>query len=202
MFFQEQEVKTFSFDQVVNVDSMESLHPELLQPLAESICSGYNGALLTCGASSEKMCTLIDLSIVKRVIANLFSRMLSQAREELFISVSFLQFYPDGSAVDLLSPKRDVLKPVTHPIFGSLVGGLCEVCVCSEEEAYAVYETCRQTLNASASSFPSRCSFLFAVAFEWKLNPEEVESDICCGRLQLFSLAGGATRTDLRGSSG
>ena len=45
-----------------------------------------------------------------------------------------------------------------------------------------------------------RCSSLFSVAIEWKLHPEEVESDVCRSRLQLFSLAGGASRTDLRGS--
>ncbi|XP_036933650.1 trichohyalin [Acanthopagrus latus] len=44
-----------------------------------------------------------------------------------------------------------------------------------------------------------RCSFLFLVAVEWKLHPEQAESEICCSRLQLFSLAGGASRADLRG---
>lgn len=38
------------------------------------------------------------------------------------------------------------------------------------------------------------------VTVEWKLHPEEVESDVCRSRFQLFSLAGGASRTDLRGS--
>lgn len=28
------------------------------------------------------------------------------------------QFYPDGSAVDLLSYNRENLKPVTHPVLG------------------------------------------------------------------------------------
>lgn len=45
-----------------------------------------------------------------------------------------------------------------------------------------------------------RCSFLFLVAVEGKLHPEQAESEICCSRLQLFSLAGGASRADLRGS--
>ncbi|XP_040904848.1 osmotic avoidance abnormal protein 3 isoform X2 [Toxotes jaculatrix] len=193
------EAKSFSFDQVVNVDNIQSFHPELLQPLTESISSGYNGALLTCGASTEKICTLIDHSIIKQLLANLFSRMLSHEKEELFISVSFLQFYPDGSAVDLLSPNRQTLKLVQHPVLGSLVGGLCEVCVGSEEEAYALYETCREKLKAKAGSISNRCSSLFSVAVEWKLHPEEVESEVCRSRLQLFSLAGGASRTDLRG---
>lgn len=45
-----------------------------------------------------------------------------------------------------------------------------------------------------------RCSSLFSVAVEQELHPEEVESEVCRSRLQLFRLAGGASRTDLRGS--
>nr|XP_046261444.1 uncharacterized protein LOC124067832 [Scatophagus argus] len=179
---------------------MQSFHPELLQPLTESISSGYHGVLLICGVTTEKISTLIDHSIIKQVLANLFSHMLSQVKEESFISVSFVQFYPDGTAVDLLSASKQTLKLVAHPVLGSLVAGLCEVCVCSAEEAYTLYKTCRETLKASAGSIYNRCSSLFTVTFEWKLHPEEVESEICRSKLQLFSLAGGASRTDLRGS--
>lgn len=48
-----------------------------------------------------------------------------------------------------------------------------------------------------------RCSSLFSWTAQWKLHPEEEEeeeSELCSSRLQLFSLAGGASRTDLRGS--
>ncbi|XP_030000857.1 kinesin-like protein KIF3A [Sphaeramia orbicularis] len=127
--------------------------------------------------------------------------MSSQLKEESFISVSLLQFYPDGSAVDILNPNRQSLKPVSHPVLGRLTGGISEVCVSSTEEAYAVYETHRQTLKASPGSISSRCSFLFSVSVEWKLHPEEEESEVCRSRLQLFILAGGASRTDLRGVS-
>ncbi|KAI3351787.1 hypothetical protein L3Q82_020618, partial [Scortum barcoo] len=65
------------------------------------------------------------------------------------------------------------------------------------EEAYALYETHRETLKANSGFISSRCSSLFSVAVEWKLNPEEV----CRSRLRLFHLAGGASRTDLRGVS-
>lgn len=40
--------------------------------------------------------------------------------------------------------------------FLSLVGGLSEVCVCSAEEAYALYETCGERLKANAGSISSR----------------------------------------------
>ncbi|KAM7389690.1 hypothetical protein PAMP_023653 [Pampus punctatissimus] len=117
----------------------ERFHPEILQRLTESIFSGYNGALLTCGASTDKINALIDHNIIK-------------------------QFHPDGSAVDLLSPSRQTLKLMMHPVLG-------------------------------------RCSSLFSVTVEWKLHPEEVESEVCRSRLQLFSLTGGASRTDLRGGN-
>lgn len=103
--------------------NLQSFHPELLQPLIESISSGYNGALLLCGASTEKIGTLVDRCIIKQVeptkklqfisailsyfltililhstlsqvLANLFGRMLPQVKEESFISVSFLQVCP------------------------------------------------------------------------------------------------------------
>lgn len=50
-----------------------------------------------------------------------------------------------------------------------------------------------------------RCSSLFSVAAEWKphMGVEEREEgeELFRSRLQLFSLAGGASRTDLRGSA-
>lgn len=38
----------------------------------------------------------------------------------------------------------------------SLVGGVCEVCVYSAEEAYSLYETCRESLKADGGSISSR----------------------------------------------
>ncbi|XP_077958319.1 kinesin-related protein 1 isoform X2 [Gasterosteus aculeatus] len=125
--------------------------------------------------------------------------MSSQGEEDLFVSVSFVQFYPDGNAVDLLNPSGKTLELVLHPVLGSLVGGLCEVCVCSAEEACALYETCREALKADAAAVLKRCSSLFSVAVERKLHPQEEQSEICRSRLQLFRLAGGASSTDLRG---
>nr|XP_040029433.1 osmotic avoidance abnormal protein 3 isoform X3 [Gasterosteus aculeatus aculeatus] len=195
----DEEAKSFSFDQVVTLDNIQSLHPEFLQPLTESTSGGYNAALLICGASTEEINALIDQTIIRQVLADLLGRMSSQGEEELFVSVSFVQFYPDGNAVDLLNPSGKTLELVLHPVLGSLVGGLCEVCVCSAEEACALYETCREALKADAAAVLKRCSSLFSVAVERKLHPQEEQSEICRSRLQLFRLAGGASRTDLRG---
>ncbi|XP_074529756.1 kinesin-like protein KIF17 [Halichoeres trimaculatus] len=181
------------------MDNIQSLSPELLQPLSEAVSSGYNGALLICGAFTGGGCSVIDNIIIKQVLENLFSHLLSNAEENLFISVSFLQFYPDGSAVDVLNPDKQTLKPVAHPILGKLIAGLCEVCVSSAQEAFTLYETCMVNLKSNTGPIFSRCSSLFSVTVELKLDPEE--SEICRNKLQLFSLAGGASRTDLRGVS-
>ncbi|XP_035983067.1 kinesin-like protein KIF17 [Fundulus heteroclitus] len=194
-----EEPKSFTFDQVVTADTTESLHSELLQPLTELISSGYNVVLLMCGAPTETVGALMDKGVIGQVLTNVFSCTARQQRAESFLSVSFLQFYPDGSAVDVVSLNKDTLQLVAHPVLGSVVEGLCEVCVCSAEEAWDCYKTCREKMKASAGSVSSRCSFLFSVTAEWKLHPEQVESDVCRSKLQLFSLAGGASRTDLRG---
>lgn len=85
--------------------------------------------------------------------------------------------------MDLLSPHRHTLKHVTHPVLGrclqikqnykeidnpgafdnlsfptfipSLVEGSSEVCVSSAEEAFALYQTGRKTLQADTGSIYS-----------------------------------------------
>ncbi|XP_015246438.1 PREDICTED: chromosome-associated kinesin KIF4-like [Cyprinodon variegatus] len=193
------EPECFTFDQVVTADTMESFHSELLQPLTEFLSSGFNITLLLCGTPTEMVEALTEKSILRQVLANLSGCTRMQERAESFISVSFLQFYPDGNAVDLFSLNKETLQLVTHPVLGSVVEGLCEVCVSSAEEAFDFYKICRETMKTNTESISSRCSCLFSVTAEWKLHPQQVESDVCRSKLQLFSLAGGASRTDLRG---
>ncbi|XP_043983994.1 kinesin-like protein KIF17 isoform X1 [Gambusia affinis] len=194
-----EEPKSFTFDQVVTADCVESLHSELLQPLTESISNGYNVALLMCGTPTEMVGAVTDKSILRQVLTSLFSCTTSEEKAESFTSVSFLQFYPDGNAVDLLSLNKETLQLVIHPVLGSVVEGLSEVCVCSAEEACDVFKACRESMKTNGGSISSRCSFLFSVTAEWKLHPEQAESDVCRSKLQLFGLTGGASRTDLRG---
>ncbi|XP_072295520.1 golgin subfamily A member 6-like protein 9 [Eucyclogobius newberryi] len=70
------------------------------------------------------------------------------------------------------------------------------MCVSSPEEAFNLYETCRDRVRSSPGGLSCRCSTLLSVAVEWR-----VQSQVCRSRLQLFSLEGGASRTDLRGVS-
>lgn len=135
------------------------------------------------------------------------------------------QFYPDGSAVDLLSPHREALKHVTHPVLGrcshiiwtktwanwqffnspwcsslitspphpnpyipSLVEGLSEVCVSSAEEAFALYETCREALKTNTGSIYSwwvkECLTLSSrnwITFIWLLSAVNPLRNNYCG---------------------
>ncbi|XP_054648484.1 osmotic avoidance abnormal protein 3 isoform X2 [Dunckerocampus dactyliophorus] len=189
----EEKLQSFSFDQAVTVDNMQ----ELLQPLTESICEGHSGSLLLCGASMENISTLIDHVIVKQVLINVLSRVMSQVKREVFISVSFLQFDPDGNGVDLLSPESNSPELVLHPVLGIVISDLSEACVGSAEEAYTVYKTCREAQKANETL---RCgSLLFTMTVEWKLHTGEADFQFCRSRLQLFNLVGGACRTDPKG---
>lgn len=48
----------------------QSLSLELHQFLSEAVSSGYNGALLICGAFTEEICFVIDNIIIKQVKPN------------------------------------------------------------------------------------------------------------------------------------
>ncbi|XP_054648485.1 myosin-9 isoform X3 [Dunckerocampus dactyliophorus] len=193
----EEKLQSFSFDQAVTVDNMQRFQQELLQPLTESICEGHSGSLLLCGASMENISTLIDHVIVKQVLINVLSRVMSQVKREVFISVSFLQFDPDGNGVDLLSPESNSPELVLHPVLGIVISDLSEACVGSAEEAYTVYKTCREAQKANETL---RCgSLLFTMTVEWKLHTGEADFQFCRSRLQLFNLVGGACRTDPKG---
>ncbi|XP_028315924.1 kinesin-like protein KIF17 [Gouania willdenowi] len=191
-------IKSFSFDYAAVVDDIEILYQKLLQPLTEFISTGYNVALLLCGASSEPISSLTDHSLIRQLLRSLFSCVKSQEKEELFTSVSCLQFHPDDIEVDVLSLNKQPLQLVKHPALGCIVAGLCEVSVCSAEEAYTVYETCWKTMKNPAGCI-YRWNSLFSINVERKLNPPEPESVVCRSTLQLFNLAGGASRADLTG---
>ncbi|XP_049600120.1 golgin subfamily A member 6-like protein 9 isoform X2 [Syngnathus scovelli] len=190
-----------SFDQAVAAENMQGFHSELLQPLTDCTCGGYSGSLLIGGASMENIGTLIDDVLVQQVLKNVLSRVMSSVKEELIVSVSYLQFHLDGSVEDLLNPDTQTLKLVLHPVLGGVIRGLAEACVGSAEEAYSLYKTCREAQKAKEESISSRCSWLFTVAVEWKLQNDEVAFQLCRSRLRVFGLVGGANKTDLMGIS-
>lgn len=49
------------------ISNPQSFNSELLQPLVESVCKGFKGALLLCGASTTKIHNLVDASVIKQV---------------------------------------------------------------------------------------------------------------------------------------
>ncbi|XP_061542606.1 uncharacterized protein si:dkey-201i24.3 isoform X5 [Phycodurus eques] len=127
---------------------MQRFHGKLLRPLTECTCGGYSGSLLICGASMENISTLIDDVIIKQLLTNAFSGVMSPVKEELFIAVSYLQFHPDGSTVDLFNHDTQTLELIPHPVLGGVIRGLGESCVGSAEEAYTLYKTCREAQRA------------------------------------------------------
>ncbi|XP_019730331.1 uncharacterized protein LOC109518737 isoform X2 [Hippocampus comes] len=195
----EQLQQRLSFDQAVTVENMQKFHGELLQPLTDCTCEGYSVSLLICGASMENVGTLIDDVIVQQVLTNVFSHVMPPVKDELFVSVSYLQFHPDGSVEDLLNPDTQTLELVPHPVLGSVIRGLGEVCVDSAKEAYTLYKTCREAQKAKEEFISTRCSWLFTVAVEWKLQEDEVAFQLCSSILRVFGLVGGANWTTLMG---
>ncbi|XP_061643157.1 chromosome-associated kinesin KIF4A isoform X2 [Phyllopteryx taeniolatus] len=174
----------------------------------------------------ENISTLIDDVIIKQVLTNAFSGVMSPVKEELFIAVSYLQvclcdaitrqrivnthththiyiyilkFHPDGSTVDLLNPDTQTLELIPHPVLGGVIRGLGESCVDSAEEAYTLYKTCREAQRAKEDFISTRCSWLFTVAVERKVHEGKMSLQLCRSKLRVFSLVGAANETDLMG---
>ncbi|XP_061542603.1 kinesin-like protein KIF17 isoform X2 [Phycodurus eques] len=178
---------------------MQRFHGKLLRPLTECTCGGYSGSLLICGASMENISTLIDDVIIKQLLTNAFSGVMSPVKEELFIAVSYLQFHPDGSTVDLFNHDTQTLELIPHPVLGGVIRGLGESCVGSAEEAYTLYKTCREAQRAKEEFISTRCSWLFTVAVERKVHEGKMSLQLCRSKLRVFSLVGAANETDLMG---
>lgn len=49
------------------ISNRQSFTSELLQPLVESVCRGFKGALLLCGASTPKIHNLVDAHVIEQV---------------------------------------------------------------------------------------------------------------------------------------
>ncbi|XP_061690002.1 uncharacterized protein si:dkey-201i24.3 isoform X2 [Syngnathoides biaculeatus] len=154
---------------------MQGLHGKLLSSITESMRDGYSESLLICGAPVEKnISALIDEVIVK-------------------------QFHPEGSVVDLFNPDTQTLEVIPHPVLGGVIRGLGELCVGSADEAYARYKTCREAQNTKEEFVSTRCSSLFTLAVEQKLQEGKASFQLCRSKLQVFILVGAATGTDLMG---
>ncbi|XP_057705697.1 kinesin-like protein KIF15-A isoform X3 [Corythoichthys intestinalis] len=191
----DEQLQHLIFDHAVTIDNMQGFYGDLLQPLTVCACEGYCGSLLICAASMENIGTLIDEVIIKQMLASMFSHMTSRVEEEWLISVSYLQFHPDGLAEDLLNHDSQTLQPFLHPVLGVVIRGLGEACdVGSADEAYTLYKACRE---AQKGKEELRSSWLFTVAVEWKLQEGDVPFTLKRGRLQVFGLVGGAGGTDL-----
>lgn len=102
------------------VSNPQSFSSELLQPLVQSVCRGFKGALLLCGASTPEIHHLVDARVIKQVnphsqnqvwlidlsviindpwfqvLTDVFDRVASQVKGGWFTSVSSLQVIRTG----------------------------------------------------------------------------------------------------------
>ncbi|KAJ8337566.1 hypothetical protein SKAU_G00365320 [Synaphobranchus kaupii] len=195
---------SFSFDTVVTQENAQQrLFPELLQPIAGLMSTGcHRNVLVGGGSRSGKETILGSQGIAQQLVTGLFSEMTKGSDGEWFSTVSFIQFFPDDSAVDLLNSERRSLKPTAHLILGILVDGLCEIVIETAEEALGLYEKGRETLRINGGNLHSRCSSVFSVKIERSLHSDGAhDRQYCRSSLRLFDLAGGARKGDLNGVS-
>ncbi|XP_015205309.2 golgin subfamily A member 6-like protein 9 [Lepisosteus oculatus] len=193
----------FSFDAVVNHNSaQEKLYPELLLPLVPLVVSGYSWNVLVAGTHrSGKENILCGQVIVRQLIEDFFNELNKMTDGEWFTTVSFVQFYPDDTAVDLLYPQNRDLKPVTHPVLGIVIDNVCEIVVQTPGDAWKLYDEGRETQKATTGNLISRCSSLYSISAEKRLRSDSECAEYSLSRLQVFDLAGGAFRNDLNGIS-
>uniref|UniRef100_W5MYR4 Kinesin motor domain-containing protein n=1 Tax=Lepisosteus oculatus TaxID=7918 RepID=W5MYR4_LEPOC len=180
----------------------EKLYPELLLPLVPLVVSGYSGNVLVAGTHrSGKENILCGQVIVRQLIEDFFNELNKMTDGEWFTTVSFVQFYPDDTAVDLLYPQNRDLKPVTHPVLGIVIDNVCEIVVQTPGDAWKLYDEGRETQKATTGNLISRCSSLYSISAEKRLRSDSECAEYSLSRLQVFDLAGGAFRNDLNGIS-
>uniref|UniRef100_W5MYS4 Kinesin motor domain-containing protein n=1 Tax=Lepisosteus oculatus TaxID=7918 RepID=W5MYS4_LEPOC len=178
------------------------LYPELLLPLVPLVVSGYSGNVLVAGTHrSGKENILCGQVIVRQLIEDFFNELNKMTDGEWFTTVSFVQFYPDDTAVDLLYPQNRDLKPVTHPVLGIVIDNVCEIVVQTPGDAWKLYDEGRETQKATTGNLISRCSSLYSISAEKRLRSDSECAEYSLSRLQVFDLAGGAFRNDLNGIS-
>nr|XP_020655073.1 uncharacterized protein LOC110082121 [Pogona vitticeps] len=109
----------FTIDGVFNLDTgQDKLFLEHLQPLLVMVPLGYSISLLVCEGHHCGLQAKTK-SFVQRVIESVFQETSSpentaQSRQ----TISFVQIYADGTALDLLSPRNETLQVMDIPPLG------------------------------------------------------------------------------------
>lgn len=183
---------------VTSAEEAFSLYETCRETLKASAGSNYSRWV------KETVQTLTTLrSYVKVVHIQKYAGQISQSVPSTECTAENLDLVP-GFAQQLLTAPQKRIGQMHFTVHNDLyvTNKVSSFCILAHSFIFRMDEFSWHLFVFVLFSSP-RCSSLFSLAAQWKLHPEEEEeeeSELCSSRLQLFSLAGGASRTDLRGS--
>ncbi|XP_029439580.1 kinesin-like protein klp-20 isoform X2 [Rhinatrema bivittatum] len=136
----------FVFDGIFRLNAgLEKIYSELVQPAIGAVILGYNVTLLVCGSQGSGKDSVLRGShgqrgLVQQVLQNLFDEIHSAEKDkEWQVTISFVQFYADGTARDLFNSNHRDLEALNVCMLGLVVEGLDEGVVLGAEAAYSLY---------------------------------------------------------------
>nr|XP_033783322.1 osmotic avoidance abnormal protein 3-like isoform X2 [Geotrypetes seraphini] len=168
---------------------LDKLYHDLLSSAIGTVVLGYNVALLVCGSQCPGKDTLLQGSsgqngIVQQVLHSVFQEIQSAEKgEEWQVTISFIQFYADGTAKDLFNSSHQDLKALNISMLKLVVEGLSEIIVSSAEAAYSIY-------LQGAKIVEEKNSTLFTLTVEQKDRVDHSTSIIQRSTVQVFDLVG------------
>ncbi|XP_069825932.1 chromosome-associated kinesin KIF4-like isoform X2 [Dendropsophus ebraccatus] len=143
----------FTFDGVFNFTSgQDKFFLELIQSMLNAVSSGYSTSILLHGSHSHGMDFLHwneknQFGIIYQVLEQVFQGAKSFSNDECLITAAFMQFNPDGKAMDLLNSCNEDLAAVYISALGATIDGSSEMIITSPEDAYSLYRCGREQLE-------------------------------------------------------
>ncbi|XP_069619874.1 uncharacterized protein [Ranitomeya imitator] len=143
----------FTFDSVINFKSgQDKFFSELIQSMLNTVPSGYNTSILLHGCHNHGMDFLHgnhknQFGFIYQVLEQVFQGVNSFSNEECLITAAFMQFNPDGKAMDLFNPCNQDLAAVYISALGVAIDGATEMMITSPDDAYGSYRCGRQQLE-------------------------------------------------------
>ncbi|XP_063302295.1 centromere-associated protein E-like [Pelobates fuscus] len=135
----------FTFDGVFNFNKdQDKALTDLIQSMLNSVLSGYNVSILLCGIDNPGMDSILggkgnQLGLIFQIIELAFQGVHPTDQEDSLVTVAFMQFNPEGKAMDLFNPANQDLGAVYVSTLGTVMEGSSEIIVSSPESAYSFY---------------------------------------------------------------
>ncbi|KAM5172336.1 kinesin-related protein 1 [Mantella aurantiaca] len=135
----------------------DKVFSELIQSMLNTVTSGYNVSILLYGSRSCSMQFLHgedgnQFGLIYQVLEQVFEGVNSMNNEEFLVTAAFMQFNPDGKAMDLLNPRNEEMVAVYVSDLGMIVDGASEIIVGSPEDTYSLYLCGREQLEDNYST--------------------------------------------------